>query len=115
MFVAVYQWKVKKGREQEFRDAWIRVTEANYRAYGSLGSRLHQNDDGSWVAYAQWPSKQDWEYAWKSGRLADPASSAVMKDCVEVESAKEQFFPSFSLTVIEDMLQATPHSAGKSM
>lgn len=111
MFVVVYRWAVKPGREQEFRKAWVDVTEANYKAYGSLGSRLHRNEDGDWVAYAQWPSRDAWEKAWKRGVLANPAASAIMKNCVEEKSAQEQFFPTLSLEVTDDLLKTQPHEA----
>jgi hypothetical protein len=113
MFVALYRWKVKAGRENAFREAWIRVTRANCALYGSLGSRLHRSEDGTWIAYAQWPSREDWEYAWRRGVLADPESSAVMRECVEADSADEQFKPSLALTVIEDMLEKDTHPAGR--
>ena len=38
MFAVLYRWQVKPGREDEFRDAWHRATEAIYQHRGSLGS-----------------------------------------------------------------------------
>jgi quinol monooxygenase YgiN len=105
MFVAVYRWRVKPGREAEFRAAWVAVAEATFRAYGSLGSRLHRDADGAWVAYAQWPSREAWEAAWKKGEPADPAATATMRDCVEAESTGEQYSPTMSLEVTDDMLR----------
>lgn len=110
MFVAFYRWQVRDGAEDRFRAAWIRVTQANYRKYGSLGSRLHRDQDGHWVAYAQWPSEAAWEKAWKSGVLADPEASAEMRECVLAASQEEQFHPSFRLDVVEDMLEEHPAS-----
>jgi len=108
MFVAVYRWHVKPGREAEFRAAWIAVTHATYGKYGSLGSRLHRNEDGSWVAYAQWPSRAAWERAWKDGVPADPVATATMRDCVEADSVDEQFKPTLALDVYDDLLRAVP-------
>jgi quinol monooxygenase YgiN/catechol 2,3-dioxygenase-like lactoylglutathione lyase family enzyme len=61
MFCVVYQWKVKPGKEDEFRETWRTITEAIFRQHGSLGSRLHKEDDGTWVAYAQWLSPEQWK------------------------------------------------------
>ena len=108
MFVAVYRWRVKPGREAEFRAAWVAVTEATYRTYGSLGSRLHRDAEGGWVAYAQWPSRAAWEAAWKAGKPADPAATATMRDCVEAESVDVQYAPTMSLEVVDDMLRMEP-------
>jgi quinol monooxygenase YgiN len=106
MFVALYRWRVKPGREAEFRAAWVAVTEATYRTYGSLGSRLHRDADGAWVAYAQWPSRAAWEAAWTQGKPADPAATATMRDCVEADSVDVQRRPTMCLEVADDLLRA---------
>jgi len=41
MYVVVYWWRVKPGKEEQFRDAWRRGTREIARIYGGLGSRLH--------------------------------------------------------------------------
>ncbi|HEY9718955.1 MAG TPA: VOC family protein [Trichormus sp.] len=61
MFCVIYQWQVKPEREQDFRGTWRTLTEAIFAQHGALGSRLHKSDDGSWIAYAQWPSRDLWE------------------------------------------------------
>ncbi len=61
MFCVVYQWAVKPSKEKEFRETWCEITEAIFRQHGSMGSRLHKNYDGSFVAYAQWPSRELWQ------------------------------------------------------
>src|SRR3989442_590031 len=57
MFVAVYWWRVHPGREDRFREAWRRGAERMTAVYGSFGSRLHRNEDGRFVGYAEWPSE----------------------------------------------------------
>ena len=44
--------------EQQFVDGWERVTLAIRSECGSYGSRLHRGDDGTWFAYARWPSAE---------------------------------------------------------
>jgi Glyoxalase/Bleomycin resistance protein/Dioxygenase superfamily len=61
MFCVVYQWAVIPSKEKVFRETWCEITEAIFRQHGSLGSRLHKNYDGSFVAYAQWPSREQWQ------------------------------------------------------
>lgn len=56
-FVVLYRWKLKRGKEQQFIDAWSAGTKA-LRELGSFGSRLHKGPDDIWYAYAQWPSAQ---------------------------------------------------------
>ncbi len=67
-FCVVYRWVVKEGMERQCREAWARLTEAIRRERGGLGSRLHVAEDGSWVAYAQWPDRETWAAA----QLQDP-------------------------------------------
>src|SRR5262245_54571542 len=69
MFVAIYRWRLKDDGVEAFREGWRRMTDAIYRTRGSLGSRLHRADDGTWVAIAHWPSRADWE---RSGAM-EPA------------------------------------------
>ena len=55
MFTAIYRWRLEVGTEDQFVDGWTRVTAAIRATCGSYGSRLHQCDDGTWLAYARWP------------------------------------------------------------
>lgn len=59
MFCVVYEFKIKPNCAAEFERGWSDFTEAIYRVCGSLGSRLHKTSDPlTYVAYAQWPSKE---------------------------------------------------------
>jgi catechol 2,3-dioxygenase-like lactoylglutathione lyase family enzyme/heme-degrading monooxygenase HmoA len=104
MFIALYRWKLKKGKEKEFRKAWSQVTLAIREQCGSLGSRLHRAEDGTWVGYAQWPTKEMWEAARLRGAAAEAARARM-------RAAIAERFPSLSMTVSDDYLI----SAGKSM
>ena len=46
MFIAFYRWRLKAGKEEQFRSAWAKVTLAIRANCGSLGSRPHQAEDG---------------------------------------------------------------------
>src|SRR5690349_10957474 len=94
-FVALYHWRLHPGSEEKFRDAWSKMTRAIRSRFGSLGSRLHRAEDGSWYAYAQWPSRDAWERA--RGEDADPAAGAAMKECIA-----ERFF-AITLDVTDDL------------
>jgi quinol monooxygenase YgiN len=97
MFVALYRWRLKPNKENEFRQAWTRVTIAFREKFGSLGSRLHRSEDGTWVAYAQWPNKKVWESARTPGSDSDGAR-AQMQDAIA------ETLPTLYLTVTEDFL-----------
>jgi len=42
---------------RQFIEVWSGLTVFFRESCGALGSRLHYADDGSFYAYAQWPSK----------------------------------------------------------
>ncbi|HEX8458046.1 MAG TPA: antibiotic biosynthesis monooxygenase [Pyrinomonadaceae bacterium] len=103
MFVAVYRWKLREGQEEKFRAGWLRRTGEIYQKCGSLGSRLHRADDGTWVAYAQWPDKQTWQAA-RSVAVTDTEAVALMRESI-AESYAEML-----LEVEEDLLASRPFS-----
>ena len=98
MFVAIYRWKIIHKSEEVFRQGWRRRTEEIYRRCGSLGSRLHKAEDGSWVAYAQWPDRESWESAARI-EVEDKEAEQMMK-----ESVAERY-PDIYLEVVEDLLE----------
>jgi len=63
MYAVIYQFDVIQGQEEDFETLWQMVTESFIQHAGGLGSRLHKNETGSYIAYAQWPDKKAWETA----------------------------------------------------
>jgi quinol monooxygenase YgiN len=102
MLIVIYRWKLKRGTEERFRDAWRRATEAISLRYGALGSRLHAAEDGSFVAYAQWPDKRHWEDM-RKGPPADAQSLASMRECID--ASRDYGNPFLALTVTDDYLK----------
>jgi len=101
MFAVLYRWKLKSGTEQKFREAWSSATEAIAARSGTGGSRLHRTDDGEFVAYAVWPSRQQWEDASKLPS-ANPEAGAKMRECIE------HSISTTPLDVVEDLLRPLP-------
>lgn len=97
MFIALYRWKLKPGKEEQFREAWSEVTLAIREKFGSLGSRLHHSEDGTWVAYAQWPTKE----LWQAERSFGPAVEAAR---MKMREAIDESLPSSYLTVSNDYI-----------
>jgi hypothetical protein len=90
------------GQGRAFRLAWRRGTEHIGRIYGGLGSRLHRETDGRFVAYAQWPDEQTWRHAFDN-KMAydDPETRQAFVDAV-IEGPRE---PVFTMTVTDDLLR----------
>ena len=101
MFVVIYRWQLKPGMEEEFRSAWRKMTRAISFRYGTLGSRLHQADDGSWLGYAQWPNRARWE-TMRAKPPADAEAAALMRDCID---GSVEATPPLCLTIKDDYLK----------
>ncbi len=96
-FAVIYRWRLLAGKEEGFREAWEVMTRLLRESYGALGSRLHSAEDGTWVAYAQWPDRDTWERS----EVTEPEGLAAMtrmKEGVEVR------FPPVLLDPIADFL-----------
>ena len=84
MFVALYEFKVKQGKAEEFKQAWFKTTQGIYAEFGSLGSRLHSTEQPDiFIGYAQWPYREQW--AKDKGDLSSQylAARSRMRDCLE--------------------------------
>ena len=58
MHIVIYKFEVIQGREPQFREAWAKLTQAFLDHAMSLGSRLHKDENGVFIAYAQWPDEE---------------------------------------------------------
>lgn len=103
MFVAVYWWRVKPGKEDQFRAAWRRGTELITEKYGSCGSRLHRDRDGRFVGYAEWPDQATWQRAFDAKMVYDdPETRRSFVDAIA--EAPPNGEPAFAMEVTDDLL-----------
>lgn len=58
MYIVIYSFEVKPNRIKAFLSMWKELTIAIHKNCNSLGSRLHKDTDGKFLAYAQWPDKE---------------------------------------------------------
>lgn len=61
MISVLIEFEVIKGRDSKFIKAWEETTKYIYANFNSLGSRLHRSSTGKFIAYAQWPSIEEYE------------------------------------------------------
>lgn len=101
MFVAAYWWKVHPGKEDQFRIAWRRGTELIQAKYGSLGSRLHRDDQGRFIGVAEWPDRATWQAAFDARMVYDePETRIAFVDAI-ADAARE---PMLLMEVTDDLL-----------
>ena len=53
MFALVYRFRIHENTEQAFISSWAELTRMIRKHEGSLGSRLHKEDETTYIAYAQ--------------------------------------------------------------
>ena len=103
MYVAIYRWRVKPGKEAQFREAWRRSTRAITRIYGSRGSRLHRDREGRFLGYALWPDQASWQRAFDAKMVYDdPQARAMFIDALEEDSRPGELIA--AMEVLDDLL-----------
>ena len=97
-FAVVYQWRIKQGMQEQFFKAWEELTELLKLQRGARGSRLHRTDQGTLVAYAQWPDQASWEKSCGLHTLDEDLSKRML-DAVE-----ETWSPMFMTTLSDHLV-----------
>ena len=101
MFLVLYKWHVKRGMEEQFREAWRRGTRAITRRYGSYGSRLCRDAEGAFVGAAEWPSEDVWREAMAKGMEHDDVEAHQMFEDATLDGGA----PVLTLTILDDLLR----------
>ena len=103
MFVVIQRIEVKPNQRQHFVLCWRTVTEAIEEQCGSIGSRLHATDDGTYVAYVQWPDRETWEACEVPTQYAQ-IDESMRAACASMETLYE-------LEVVTDLPGSTEHTS----
>jgi hypothetical protein len=102
MFAVIYRWKLLPGHEAQFEEGWRAGTEAIAKEFGGWGSRLHRGEDGTMVAYAQWPDRATWEQAMAVRmRHSDDDARAKYRSAFVAESFETLFAGEVSADLLE--------------
>lgn len=100
MYIAFYRWKLKPGSEATFQKCWEEGTLLFRSEQKAMGSRLHKGDDGTYFAYAQWPSREAY-HAERSLSVEHQQTLLQMRECVA------ESFPVTLGEVMSDLLVKT--------
>jgi hypothetical protein len=107
MFASIYQGYLKPGTEKEYQRLWKIIATYFIERRGALGSCLHRNSDGLWVAYSRWPDKATRDASWPgenapSDELPDEVRQAIIgiKECIDIDRK----IPDLALEVVQDFL-----------
>lgn len=98
MFSVIYSFDIIPGKEDLFLTAWRELTILIYHHEGSLGSRLHKENERRYLAYAQWPNKETWKHAGTNlPKQAESVRAQMRQACTEIKTLYE-------MEVIDDLL-----------
>ena len=106
MFVVVYAFTSKPGRDEAFRTGWADLTRCIYQERGSLGSRLHRTGEHSYIAYAQWPARAVFE----ASRAMGEGSTEMMNAKTAMREAMASIEIVYEMDVLTDMLESGAHA-----
>lgn len=98
-FAVLYQWRVKPGKVKQFVTAWGDLMDALKVERGALGARLHRSDQGTWMAYAQWPDRATYERVGGLDPVYPDASERLL-------DAVDDTWPPVFLTPHDDRMDA---------
>ena len=83
-----------------------RAVEAFARIYDGLGSRLHREEDGRFVAIAEWPDYETWRRAFDAKMVyEDKEARALFVDAIAETPPGNK--PAFTMEVTDDLLART--------
>jgi len=78
----LYRWKLKPGRDAEFREAWAEGTRRIHAACGSYGAALNQDEDGIYWSYALWPCEEARRTCFTTHDWFTQDCFVIMQDCI---------------------------------
>lgn len=102
MFIVIYKFEVIQGQELAFEAEWERLTHAFMNYADGLGSRLHKDDRGNYIAYAQWPDEKSWKEA------GSKLPSSAQKLSKQMRDRCSKFEVLHTLYEVKNVLQANP-------
>lgn len=102
MFIIIYRFEVVQELAKEFEQEWEELTLAFLNYADGLGSRLHKDAHGNYIAYAQWPDEKSWKEA--GAKLPESAQKLI----TQMRSRCSKFEILHTLYAVKDLLKANP-------
>ena len=88
MYIGLYKFEVRPGKEQEFVQTWQKLSEEMREKFNSFGSSLHVTNDYQFTATTFWRSREQWEKFWLLKEQV-MESLTQLNTCLETSSETE--------------------------
>ncbi len=106
-FAVIYRGYLKQGMEEEYKNYWNKIASFFIKFRGAIGSCLHKTEEGMWLAYSKWPSKEMRDNAWPEDESVNKSfpkeiKSAIigLKQCLD----PDRNLPEITMEVINDLM-----------
>ncbi len=107
MFAVIYRSYLKEGMEAEYQLCWEKIARYFVKEKGAYGSTLHRVDDGMWLAYSRWPSKELRDAAWPvDGELKATLPSEIQQAILGLNSCRDlsRIIPEICMNIINEII-----------
>lgn len=108
MIAVIYRFRLKLGREEEYKRHWQNVANYFRQNRGAIGSSLHHGDDGLWYVYSVWPNDAIRENAWPlEGDLEhvdEPTAVYIEHELAHMKACVEEKWPDLKLDIVDNRL-----------
>ncbi|MCH9631864.1 MAG: hypothetical protein S4CHLAM6_01820 [Chlamydiae bacterium] len=94
-FAVIYRFYLQPSKEKEYISSWKEVTNYFIKHRGAISSTLHKTENGYWLAYSKWPSKETRDASWVKDDIKSDlpekikCAIEIMKNCSDLK--QEQF------------------------
>ena len=107
MHAVIYRGFVYPEKEQEYIEAWQKIALYFIKHRGAIGSALHKTDQGEYIAYSRWPSKEVRDLSWQpSGNSNIFPEINEMIETLIICVDKNQPYEEINMNIVEDFLNA---------
>lgn len=90
--------------EEQFFQAWAEMSKLINEFEGSLGPRLHNEEEGIYLYYAQWTNRATWENSGnKLSNEAEYFRTQMRDSCIEISTLQ-------TLNIREDLTESSIYS-----
>jgi Antibiotic biosynthesis monooxygenase len=102
-FAVIYRCRVREGQEAEFCLHWKTVASYFIAERGAIESRLHCTEEGLWVAYSRWPSREARDSSWpgEGGGANSSFPPHVLVAIDGLKSMRGEQLPEIAMSVVE--------------
>jgi heme-degrading monooxygenase HmoA len=110
MFTVFYRFILQPHQEENYKKHWLTMVDYFKKNCGAIGSCLHKNEDGLWLAYSRWPTRESRDAAWHTDTELNKEFPQSVLDSIEYmhkikhENEHLENYEELCMELVEDRL-----------